>query len=59
MHSYKVTILTAECIQVNANLRSARGLSVNPVTITIIVAYGAVSASCLGFGALLCTLYII
>ena len=39
MHSYTVTILTAECIQVTAYLRSARVLSVNPVTITIIVAY--------------------
>ena len=38
MHSYTVTILTAECIQVDADLRSARVLSVNPVTITIIVA---------------------
>ena len=43
MHSYTVTILTAECIQVNTYLWSARVLSVNPVTITIIVAYAPVS----------------
>ena len=39
MHSYTVPIENAECIQVDAYLRSARVLSVNPVTITIIVAY--------------------
>ena len=39
MHSYTVTIQTAECIQVNTYLWSARVLSVNPMTITIIVAY--------------------
>ena len=39
MHSYTVTIQTAECVKVNAYLRSALVLSVNPVTITIIVAY--------------------
>ena len=43
MQSYTVTIQTAECIQVNAYLRSARVLSVNPVTITIIVAYAGES----------------